>query len=36
MLACTYKIYTAILSEDQEAEYLLKCRAFAEQCAPLP
>ena len=31
LLACTYKIYNGIMSPEQEAEYLLSCRAFAQQ-----
>lgn len=33
LLACTYKIYNALRSENLEAEFLLQCRAFAQQCA---
>ena len=33
LLACTYKIYNGIMSPEQEAEYLLSCRAFAQQYA---
>ena len=31
LLACTYKIYNGIMSPEQEAGYLLTCRAFAQQ-----
>ncbi len=33
LLACTYKIYNALRSENLEAEFLWQCRAFAQQCA---